>query len=67
LDPHTPWVDDTPRVVEFRLEPFGTGTSVRLIESGFAALPTEKGESSLKDNSSGWDYMLDRLGKLFSE
>jgi len=54
-------------LVEFRLEPSGTGTSVRLIESGFAALPTEMGESSLKDNSGGWDYMLDRLGKLFSE
>jgi uncharacterized protein YndB with AHSA1/START domain len=54
-------------LVEFRLEPSGTGTAVRLIESGFAALPAEMRESSLKENSGGWDYMLDRLGKLFSK
>lgn len=54
-------------LVEFRLEEVAGGTRVHLKESGFASLPSEFYEACLKDNNSGWDYMLDRLVKLFSE
>ena len=33
------------------------------VESGFASLPAEVYEQSLKDNTEGWQFMLDRLQK----
>jgi uncharacterized protein YndB with AHSA1/START domain len=51
-------------LVEFRLEKVAEGTKLRLSESGFAALPAEVYEKSLKENSEGWNFMLDRLLKL---
>jgi len=54
-------------LVEFRLEATANGTSVVLRESGFATFPPAIAESALKENTGGWDYMIDRLGKLFSE
>jgi uncharacterized protein YndB with AHSA1/START domain len=50
-------------LVEFRLESTAEGTKLRLIESGFASLPAEFYEKAFKENSEGWDYMLDRLVK----
>jgi hypothetical protein len=38
-----------------------------MVESGFASLPAEVAEKSLKQNSGGWDYMLGRLEKHFTE
>ena len=53
-------------LVEFRLEDVPDGTRLRLKESGFAGLPPEVYEVAIKDNSGGWDYMLDRLNKFAS-
>ena len=40
---------------------------VTLTESGFALLPLEMAEASFKQNSGGWDFMLGRLEKQFSQ
>ena len=56
----------TNTLVEFRLESTADGTSVVLRESGFAAFPPEVAASAFKENSGGWDYMVDRLAKLFA-
>lgn len=53
-------------LVEFRLEEHPEGTRVLLKESGFAGLPAEFYAGCMKDNNQGWDYMLDRLVKLFA-
>jgi len=50
-------------LVEFRLEEVPGGTRVSLVESGFASLPAEVYQQSLKDNTEGWQFMLDRLQK----
>jgi hypothetical protein len=55
----------TNTLVEFHLESTADGTSVRLRESGFAAFSAPVNESAVKENSGGWDYMIDRLAKLF--
>jgi len=63
-------VDDLTTVqttlVEFRLSTEGTGTKVSLTESGFASLPSDIAESSLKDNSGGWEHMMNRLGEMLN-
>ncbi|RBP49362.1 SRPBCC family protein [Arenicella xantha] len=51
-------------LIEFRIAELADGTcKVTLTESGFADLPTELMEAAYKQNSGGWDFMLDRLEK----
>lgn len=53
-------------LVEFRIEEQGDAScKVILTESGFADLPASVMEEALKQNSDGWDFMLDRLLKYF--
>ena len=54
-------------LVEFRLTDDPNGTALTLTESGFSTLPREVAEKQFEENSGGWDYMLDRLEKLFAQ
>lgn len=51
---------------EFHLDEVDGGTRVRLVESGFASLPSEFYAKALEDNNGGWDIMVYRL-KTFIE
>jgi uncharacterized protein YndB with AHSA1/START domain len=48
-------------LVEFTLEPGGNGTIVRLVESGFAALPDDQYEETIGGNKEGWTSELGDL------
>ena len=49
-------------LVEFQIEALGAGRcKLTLTESGFAGLPEAVMKSALEQNSSGWDFMLERL------
>lgn len=53
-------------LVEFRIATLKDGIcKVTLTESGFDDLPTEMMEAAFKQNSGGWDFMLERLQKYF--
>ncbi len=52
-------------MVEFFLEEIPEGTKLTLIESGFAALPPDHFERSLKENNEGWDALLGMLVAYF--
>ena len=54
-------------LVEFRLADDPAGTALTLTESGFSSLPKASAEKQHEQNSGGWDYMLDRLEKLFAQ
>jgi len=54
-------------LVEFRIEEISEGTKVTLTESGFSSLPSDVAEQKFKDNSGGWEYMMDRLEKVLAE
>jgi len=61
-----PHMDDQQRVredwpwtlVEFRLEPVGTGTRLTVTESGFDALPAERRETAFRQNEGGWEEQM---------
>lgn len=54
----------TTTLVEFHIEEQNKGScKVTLTESGFTDLPTEIMEDAFRQNSGGWDFMLDRLVK----
>lgn len=53
-------------LVEFHIKEEGVDScKVTLTESGFAELPIEIMEGAFKQNSDGWNFMLDRLVKIF--
>ena len=54
-------------LVEFRIKEGKDGRStVTMTESGFAGLPEEMAKKTFGENAGGWDFMLGRLGKLFT-
>ena len=59
-------VEDGPSTrVEFTLVATATGTEVTVVETGFAALPDDIYESTLRENRSGWKAeMRDLVGFL---
>ncbi|MCX4740957.1 SRPBCC domain-containing protein [Streptomyces antibioticus] len=50
-------------LVEFTLTPEGAGTRLRVVESGFAALPTSEDnrDNVIKDHTVGWEQCLTAL------
>ena len=53
--------------IEFLIESIPEGTKVTVKESGFASLPEEYADAMHNQNTGGWQYMADRLEKLFEE
>lgn len=55
-------VDDPRRTyVEFTLEPAGTGTTLTMVESGFAQLPGDEYTKAFSGNTDGWTHELGEL------
>ncbi|WP_243859676.1 SRPBCC domain-containing protein [Amycolatopsis arida] len=61
--------DGNSTLVEFTLIPEGAGTRLRMVESGFAALPgsAEERRQAAEDNIGGWDAVLGELRKSVEE
>ena len=55
--------EDNSTLVEFTLTPEGNGTRLRVVESGFAALPTseENRRNVINDHTAGWEQCLTAL------
>jgi uncharacterized protein YndB with AHSA1/START domain len=54
-------------LVEFFIEEAEEGTKITVKESGFASLPAEAAEEQFKQNSGGWEYMINRLKKVMDQ
>ncbi|TDD08263.1 SRPBCC domain-containing protein [Nonomuraea diastatica] len=55
--------EDNSTLVEFTLTPEGEGTRLRVVESGFATLPTPEANQRnvIKDHTAGWEQCLAAL------
>ncbi|MFB4317037.1 SRPBCC family protein [Actinomadura sp. 21ATH] len=53
--------EDNSTLVEFTLLDEGVGTLLRIVETGFAALPAEVAARKYEDNSGGWTHMAQRV------
>lgn len=54
-------VPGTTTRVEFRLEPAGTGTRIRLTETGFGKLPEGKAAEQFRNNDGGWTIQVQNI------
>ena len=73
LGPENPQVaEDDPRkhnntLVEYRLEPVGKDTRVRVVESGFASLPPEQLARCAEHITKGWPIIIGMLASYFEK
>lgn len=61
--PGEPLRPDNSTLVEFTLTPEGDGTRLRVVESGFAALPTSEAnrQKVIDDHTDGWEQCVAAL------
>lgn len=58
VDPEKDYSSEPTTLVEFRLEPVAEGTSLTLVESGFAGIPEARRDEAFRMNSEGWAWQL---------
>jgi uncharacterized protein YndB with AHSA1/START domain len=66
VESDTPLDEGPSTLVEFTLEPSADGTIVRLVESGFATLPEDQYEDTIRGNEKGWTSELGDLVEYVS-
>ena len=54
-------------LVSFDLEDAGKGTRLRIVESGFDALPADRRTTALEQNTGGWNEQAKRLAAYVAE
>ena len=54
VDPKLDYSQETPTLVEFRLEKIPTGTRLVITESGFDGIPAQRRIEALRMNEGGW-------------
>jgi hypothetical protein len=63
VDEAVDYSKETPTLVEFTLEPKGTGTHLMLVESGFDKLPENRRLEAFRMDSEGWIEQMENIAK----
>ena len=58
VDPKVDYSGEATTLVVFELEPIAGGTRLRVVESGFDALPPARRDEAFRMNSQGWDAQV---------
>jgi uncharacterized protein YndB with AHSA1/START domain len=61
IDPDVDYTKEEPTLVEFLLEPAGTGTRLTIIESGFDKVPAHRREEAFRMNDGGWTQQVQNI------
>src|SRR5277367_5047752 len=61
IDPAVDYSQETPTLVEFRLQKTATGTLLKLTESGFGKIPAHRRDEALRMNTGGWDAQMKNI------
>jgi uncharacterized protein YndB with AHSA1/START domain len=61
VDPKKDYSHENPTLVEFRIEPKGSGTALTVTESGFDSIPPERRDEAFRMNSGGWSQQLKNI------
>jgi uncharacterized protein YndB with AHSA1/START domain len=63
VDPQTDYSQETPTLVEFRLEECAAGTRLFLTESGFDKIPGDRRFEALRMNDGGWTAQMQNIAR----
>lgn len=61
IDPKVDYSNETPTLVEFKLEKSGAGTRLTVSESGFDAIPAGRRDEAFRMNSGGWEVQVKNI------
>ena len=61
VDPKVDYSEETPTLVEFRLEKTAAGTLLQLTESGFGKIPAHRFADALRMNEHGWSEQMKNI------
>jgi len=63
IDPAVDYDQETPTLVEFKLEPAGAGTHLVVVESGFDKLPANRRLEAFRMDEEGWIEQMENIAK----
>jgi len=63
VDPKIDYSEETPTLVEFRLEGTASGTLLLVTESGFDKIPSHRRRDAFRMNDGGWAQQLKNIEK----
>lgn len=63
IDPKIDYSEETPTLVEFRLEPIDGGTRLTVTESGFEHVPEWRRAEAFRMNANGWAQQVENVKK----
>jgi uncharacterized protein YndB with AHSA1/START domain len=63
IDPNIDYSEETPTLVEFRLEGTASGTLLLVTESGFDKVPSHRRLDAFRMNDGGWAQQLKNIEK----
>jgi uncharacterized protein YndB with AHSA1/START domain len=63
IDPKIDYSEETPTLVEFRLEGTASGTLLLVTESGFDKIPSQRRLEAFRMNDGGWAQQLKNIEK----
>ena len=61
VDPAIDYSNETPTLIEFKLEEIPEGTQLTVIESGFDKLPEHRREEAFRMNERGWTEQMKNI------
>ena len=61
VDPNVDYSEETPTLVEFRLEETAGGTLLLLTESGFDKIPANRRLEAFRRNDGGWEQQMKNI------
>ena len=63
IDPNHDYSGELPTLVEFTLQSITTGTLLRVVESGFDRLPSERRVDAFRMNDGGWSQQIQNIAE----
>jgi len=67
IDPKVDYSQETPTLVEFRLEKSAKGTLLKVTESGFDKIPSSRRLEAFRMNDNGWAQQLKHIESYVAE
>jgi uncharacterized protein YndB with AHSA1/START domain len=67
IDPKVDYSQETPTLVEFRLEESAKGTLLKVTESGFEKIPSARRLEAFRMNDNGWGQQLRNIENYVAE
>jgi uncharacterized protein YndB with AHSA1/START domain len=61
IDPKVDYSNETPTLVCFTLEEVPEGTKLRVVESGFDAIPAARRDEAFRMNEGGWGQQMENI------